>query len=128
MHGVHGSWFRNTDESVNVRVESILALDVSLEKLTSRQINLIKQQFPGPVLAESNETKNGDNYTAQKMVFTFPQQLSDFQRTKEMQVMTINGNLEYIISYFAIPDAYDNYLPIVHKIIDSFRITPVIKK
>jgi eukaryotic-like serine/threonine-protein kinase len=123
-----GTWFRNANESVNIRVESIPLLNRSLEKLTIRQINLTKQQFPGLELVESNETIIGNNYTAHRLVFTFPQQPSDLQRTKEMQVWTLNGTRGYIISYFAIPDTYDNYLPIVHKIIDSFRITPIIKK
>lgn len=119
-----GSWFRNTNESVNVRVESITYQNQTLDQLRTRQIKLTGQQFPGRVLMESNATTIGDNYPAHKIVFTFPEEPSDLIGTKykEMQVWTINDSRAYIISYFTTTDAYDNYLPAAQKIIDSFRI------
>jgi serine/threonine-protein kinase len=119
-----GSWFRNTNESVNVRVESMAYQNRSLDQLALRQMNLTKQQFPGQVLAESNSTTIGHNYPAGKIVFTFPEEPADLNGTKykEIQVWTINNSRAYIISYFTTMDEYDNYLPIAQKIIDSFRV------
>jgi hypothetical protein len=125
-----GSWFRNANESVNVRVESVAYPNGSLGELTTRQVNLTEHQFPGQVIVESNETTIGDNYTAHKIVFTYPEAPSDPRRIifKELQVLTINDIRAYIISYFTLADAYENYLPTVQKMIDSFRITSVAKK
>jgi len=122
-----GSWFRNTNESVNVRAESIIFPSGSLDDLTTRQLNLTKHQFPGQKVIESNKTTIGDNYTAHKIVFTFPEEPNDPRKIlfKEMQVLTLNGTRSFIISYFTRADSYDYYLPVIQKIIDSFRITPI---
>ena len=117
-----GSWFRNLNESVNIRVESTPFQNGNLEEFTMKQINGTRQQFPGQVLVESNETKIGDNYTAYRIVFTFPVIPADLQKTKEMQVWTVNGSRAYVISYFTKIEDYDKYLPSAQKIIDSFRI------
>jgi serine/threonine-protein kinase len=123
-----GSWFRNFNESVNMRME-IIPWNRSLDDLTSNQISLIEQQFPRQELIESNATTIGANYTGHKIVFTFPEEPRNLDvKFKEMKVWTINGSRGYIISYFTPTDPYDNYLPIAQKIIDSFRITPVGKK
>jgi len=122
-----GSWFRNTNESVNVRAESITFPNGSLDDLTTRQLNLTKHQFPGQKVLESNIATIGDLYTAHKIVFTFPEEPNDPRKIlfKEMQVLTLNGTRGFIISYFTRADSYDYYLPVVQKIIDSFRITPI---
>ena len=87
-----------------------------------KQINGTGQQFPGQMLVESNETKIGNNYTGYRIVFTFPVIPADLQKTKEMQVWTVNGSRAYVISYFTKIEDYDKYLPTAQKIIDSFRI------
>ena len=117
-----GSWFRNMNESVNVRVESTTFQNGNLEVFTMKQINGTGQQFPGQMLVESNETKIGNNYTGYRIVFTFPVIPADLQKTKEMQVWTVNGSRAYVISYFTKIEDYDKYLPAAQKIIDSFRI------
>ena len=119
-----GSWFRNSNDSINVRVESIPYPNGDLEELSTRQVNLTGQQFPGQVIAELNSTTIGHNYPAYKIVFTFPEEPSDLQglKYKEMQVWTTEYGRAYILSYFTTADAYDNYLPIIKKIIDSFEI------
>ena len=64
-----GSWFRNFNESVNMRMEIIPSGNRSLDELTSNQISLIEQQFPRQELIESNATTIGANYTGHKIVF-----------------------------------------------------------
>ena len=54
-----GSWFRNFNESVNMRIEIIPSGNRSLDELTSNQISLIEQQFPRQELIESNATTIG---------------------------------------------------------------------
>ena len=119
-----GTWFRNSNESINVRVESIPYPNGELKELTSRQINLTRQQFPGQAITELNSTTFLDDYPAHKIVFTFPEEPSDLQglQYKEMQVWSTRDGRAYIISYFTTTDAYDIYLPIIKKIIDSFEI------
>ena len=94
-----GSWFRNNNQTVNVRVESIPYLNESLDNLTTQQINLTAQQFPGRQLIDTNGTIIGDNYTAHKIVFTFPEEPADLNGLwyKEIQVWTINAGRAYII-------------------------------
>ena len=112
-----------------MRIEIIPSGNRSLDELTSNQISLIEQQFPRQELIESNATTIGANYTGHKIVFTFPVQPRNLEtKLKEMQVWTINGSRAYVISFFTLADAYNNYLPIAEKIIDSFRITSADKK
>ena len=95
-----GSWFRNFNESVNMRIEIIPSGNRSLDELTSNQISLIEQQFPRQELIESNATTIGANYTGHKIVFTFPVQPRNLEtKLKEMQVWTINGSRAYVISF-----------------------------
>jgi hypothetical protein len=66
-----GTWFRNLNESVNVRIETISYPNGTLDDLTIGQANLTRQQFPGQVMLESNKTSIGDNYPAYKIVLDF---------------------------------------------------------
>jgi eukaryotic-like serine/threonine-protein kinase len=122
-----GSWFRSSNGSINVRVESIPYPKGGLKELTTRQVNLTGQQFPEQTIAELNSTTFGHDYPAGKIVFTFPEDPSDLQGItyKEMQVWTTKYGRAYILSYFTTADAYDNYLPIIKKIINSFEIMRV---
>lgn len=118
-----GSWFRNMNESVNLRIESLPFLNGSLDELGIRQINLTEQQFPGQNLIESNETTIGNKYAAHRILFTYPEVPSDLMpKIKELKVWTINGSRAYIISYFTAIEDYGSYFPLAQKIIDSFRI------
>ena len=50
---------------------------------------------------ESNETTIGDNYSAHKIVFTFPEEPRNLDaKFKEMKVWTLNGSQGYIIQLF----------------------------
>lgn len=122
-----GSWFRNGNESVNVRVEILPSQNQTLDELTINQTNLTAQQFPAQKILESNETRIGDNYTAHKLLFTFPEEPSDPKGTnmREMKLWAINNGRAYVFSYFTTNNTFDIYLPIVQKMIESFRITPL---
>lgn len=120
-----GVWFRTTNESVNLRVESLAYLNRTLDNLTKRQINLTAQQFPGRSIVELNSVTLRHNYPGIKIVFTYPEDPEDDLqaiRYKEMQFWTIRDGRAYIFSYFTTADAYDNYLPVVNEIIESFDI------
>jgi hypothetical protein len=122
-----GSWFRNGNESMNIRVESLPFQNQTLDQLTTRQINLTAQQFPAQKILQSNATVIGNNYSAHKLLFTFPEEPSDPKGTnlKELQLWMTNNSRAYILSYFTTNDSFDIYLPVVQKMIESFRITPV---
>jgi hypothetical protein len=119
-----GSWFRNANDSVNVRLESVSYSNDSLQELVAQQLKLTGNQFPGQKVLESNETTIGNAYPAVKLLFTYPEAPSDPRRItiKEMQLLATNGTRAFIISYFTTAEGYDYYLPIVNKMIDSFRI------
>jgi hypothetical protein len=119
-----GSWFRNSNESVNVRIEKLPSQNKTIDELTKNQINLTKNQFPGQVYVESNATTIGNNYTAHKIVFTFPEEPADPKGTrfKEMKVWTVKEDKAYIFSYFTTKDSYDYYLPLILQMIKSFRM------
>jgi hypothetical protein len=120
-----GTWFRNSNDSVNVRVESIPYSNGALKELTARQINLTRQQFPGQAITELNSTTFLDGYPAHRIVFTYPEEPLDLQGVqykKEMQVWSTRDGRAYIISYFTTTDAYDIYFPIIKKMVDSFEV------
>jgi hypothetical protein len=119
-----GSWFRNANESVNVRIESLPGQNRTMFQLLSSQLNLTRNQFPGQVILESNDTTMGNNYPAHKIVFTFPEEPADPKGTKfkELKVWTISGNNAYVITYFTTVDSYDYFLPIITKMTDSFNL------
>jgi eukaryotic-like serine/threonine-protein kinase len=120
-----GSWFRNENESVNVRIETIPFQNQTLDQLTNYQANLTEQQFPDQKILEKNVSKMGNNYTAYKLLFDFPEEPADPEGTpmRELKIWTTNNGRAYIFSYFTTNDAFDFYLPVVQKMIDSFRIT-----
>ena len=118
-----GSWFRNMNESVNLRIESIPFLNGGLDELGTEQINLTEHQFPGSNLVESNQTTIGNRYDAHRIVFTYPEVPSDLiPKMKELKVWAANGSRAYIISYFTTIEEYGSYLSLAQKIIDSFTI------
>jgi len=124
-----GSWFRNFNESVNMRVEIVPNGNRTLDQLTENQTSLIEHQFPLQKMVESKAVTIGENYNAHKIVFTFPEEPRNLDaKFKEMKVWTISGNRGYIISYFTPAGLYDTYLPIAETVVDSLRITPVNEK
>ena len=112
---------------MNIRVESLPFQNQTLDQLTTRQINLTAQQFPAQKILQSNATVIGNNYSAHKLLFTFPEEPSDPKGTnlKELQLWMTNNSRAYILSYFTTNDSFDIYLPVIQKMIESFRITPV---
>jgi hypothetical protein len=120
-----GAWFKNTNESVNVRLENLPIQNRTMDEVTSSQLNLTRNQFPGQVILESNVTTIGNNYPAYKIVFTFPEDPADLTGTwfKELKAWTIWRDKAYVISFFTTNSSYNNYLSQVTKIIDSFRIS-----
>jgi hypothetical protein len=124
-----GSWFRTENESANVRIESLPFQNQTLDQLTISQTNLTAQQFPDQKILDSNVTKIGNNYTAHKLLFTFPEEPADPKGThmREMKLWTTNNDRAYIFSYFTTNDTFDSYLPVIQKMIESFSITPLSK-
>jgi hypothetical protein len=118
-----GSWFRNSNESVNVRLERLPGQNLTINEVTNSQLNLTRNQFPGQKILESNTTTIGNNYPAHKIVFTFPEEPADPKGLilKELKAWTIGQNSAYVISYFTTNSSYSYYLPQITKMIGSFR-------
>lgn len=89
-------------------------IDLRLGDIQSSEVS--RQDFK--LIKSSNTTRLGENM-ARLILYTFT---SGRDEIKGMMIFTINDGKVYQIKFFARPDKFDNYLPIVQKIIDSFRI------
>ncbi|MGH9976070.1 MAG: hypothetical protein ACRD8Z_09595, partial [Nitrososphaeraceae archaeon] len=80
---------------------------------------------PGIVrLIESNSTTLADNPAYRIAISPQVGNNSQFM-FKIMRIWTIEDNNVYAIAYTAEPGRYDNYLPTVQKMIDSFEIADI---
>lgn len=120
-----GAWLKiSNDSSAHIRIESLPnENNQTLDQFTIARINLTNQQFPGRELLEDNTTVIGQNYSGHKIVFSHTEEPSDKKgiRFEESQAWTVYKDRIFVISYFTMAKDYDNYLPIVKNIIDSFK-------
>jgi hypothetical protein len=120
-----GAWLEISNESsARIRIESLPNNNnQTLDQFTTARINLTNQQFPGRELLEDNATIIGQNYSGHKIVFSHTEEPSDKKgiRFEESQAWTVNKDRIFVISYFAMANDYDNYLPIIKNIMDSFK-------
>jgi len=119
-----GSWFRNSNESVNVRLEAFPYVG-DLDQLAKKYENQTAQQFPGRIGLQSSEAKVGINYTARQFVFDYqevPYDKSLKSKMKELQLYTIQNHTAFVLTYFTTANEYEYYLPIVQEIVNSVRL------
>ena len=105
----------NFKERVSVLVEN-LPSDVSLDQYTEDSIAEIKK-LSDPNAGEA-ETVNFGAETGRQIVYVGEVNGNMVQR---MQTWTITNNRAYILTYTAQPENYDDYLPTIEKMIDSFE-------
>ena len=92
-----------------------------LSHLTSLSTKLLDFKFIKP---ESYQTTLAENNLAQKIVYTYKEGTGDDAITaKAMEVLMVNDDKGYIISYHADSSNYLYYLPTVQKMINSFELT-----
>jgi hypothetical protein len=89
-----------------------------LSYIVNSTVGNLKQTVPGFHVIESGPSPNvtfAGNSSAYKIIFTTTGQ-------KSMAIFTIKNERLYLIRYFAPPEKYSIYLPIIQKMIDSFEI------
>ena len=89
--------------------------DTTLDEIVNERLS-----DPNSILIESNKTILAAN-PARMILYlhTFEVQPYDL---KVMEIFIVNGDTKYEISYFAEATKYDNYLPTIQKMINSFEI------
>jgi eukaryotic-like serine/threonine-protein kinase len=102
-------------EQVSVLVEN-LPKDLALSKYTEESLSEIKQ-LSDPSVGSPQKITLGTN-EAQQVAYRGEENGSPVKR---MQAWTVNGDRAYVITYTAIPESYDDYLPTVEKMIKSFE-------
>ncbi len=90
-----------------------------LESLTKQKLALANQTLPDFKLIESNSTTLAGN-PAHRIVYSLQSLSTVFQ---SMNIWTVKGGKEYMISYSQPEDEYPIYLPVVQQMIESFKIT-----
>jgi hypothetical protein len=113
-------------ENLVIQVGNLPSENVSLAEVVSANINSLKQSLIDFELNESTTiTIAGGGNPAHKIVYTEREENNEL--SKVMQVLMIKSDKIYLITYIAEQRKYDNYLPTIQNMIDSFEfITPQI--
>jgi serine/threonine protein kinase len=102
-------------EQVSVLVED-LSSDLPLSEYTRQSLAEIRQ-LSDPNIGEAKVVAMGAN-EGRQIIYQGEENGNPVQR---MQTWSVNGNRAYVITYTAVPKSYDDYLPTVEKIIESFE-------
>ena len=102
-------------EKVSVLVENMPS-DSSLPAYTEESLAEIRK-LSDPDVGEAQKITLGTD-EARQIVYRGEENGSPVQR---MQVWSVNDDRVYVLTYTAIPEDYDRYLPTVEKMIESFE-------
>ena len=93
--------------------------DVSLAQEATAGVNMLSKSFDNFTLASSTPTTIAGGNPAQRIEYTAKQDQVDL---RFIQVVTLKGGKEYIITFGAPIDRFSSDLPAVQQIMDSFQI------
>jgi eukaryotic-like serine/threonine-protein kinase len=102
-------------EQVSVLVED-LPQNLALAEYTKQSLLEIKQ-LSDPTIGAAQNITLGSN-EGRQIIYHGEENGHIVQR---MQTWSVNGSRAYVITYTAIPESYDDYLPTVEKMIKSFE-------
>ena len=110
-----------------IRISTVNSSKLPLPKIINQTIAHYKQDFTNFLVLEnlSNSRINttlGNTSSASKLTFGYNDTHDSFMVTK---IWFAYNNKDYQITYFAEDGKYNNYLPTIEKILDSFRILEV---
>lgn len=97
---------------------------LSLFDYVKEEINALESNVSFQ-LNESSPTKIGGNNSAYKIVYTTSKVDSNTPakgKEKTLEIITTKNGAAYFLAYSANVDDYHTYLPIINKMIDSFKI------
>jgi hypothetical protein len=109
-----------------VDVHSLDSPDITLAKYVQDEITNKREERQGFKLVESTPMTISDGKApAHKLVYTFlkEDEPRSGETNKIQRIYTIEGDKVYSIAYLAEVDKYDDSLPLVEKMVDSFRIS-----
>ena len=112
-------------DSVSIDVERLSAKNMELDKYAESIINYYRESFPSFNLIESNTNSTLAGYPAYGLTYTiiYSRFGENDINIKTREIGTIVSDRAYYITYHAEARKYDNYLPIIQQMIDSFKIT-----
>ena len=107
-------------ESIAVTTEPNLS-NLTLEEYSDSSIDILESQFSNYTLIESsNSTLSG--YPAHHIVYTYSLENVDL---KNLQIWTIADDMVYVLTYGGTTKEFDNSLPVIQNMIDSFEISEI---
>ncbi len=109
-------------ENLNLIMNDVSDQDLTFEKFKPLAMENLKQTVQDFSLIDSSSTTLADTI-AQKNVFT-----AFNPKLKLLQVITLKNDITYAITFVSTPESFENYLPVVEKMLDSFEITGDIKE
>ena len=106
-------------EGIDIAVQNLTQKPNSLSEYSDQALKYYKQYSDFQLVESSVEDLYLSDTPAYRLVFTF---VSDAFNLKWMEIGTIKHNKLYRVIFFAENETYDEYLPIVQQIINSFEI------
>ena len=105
-----------------IQVERLESQEISLDQFTSKQLDHLAQLFGNGsrIIEQGRIVLPYEDIPAHRILYEFNLSQIDY---KKMDVLTIKGDLGFIISYIAEKRNYENYLPTIQEMVDSFEIS-----
>ena len=97
-------------------ISSLSVSNVSLNTITNIHLKNMTNNLKDFQLIESSDTRLADNRLAKKIIFTA---LDGEEKKQALQLITKNNDKVYLITYKAYVDKYEQYFPIIQKMLNS---------
>ena len=97
-------------------ISSLSVSNVSLNTITNIHLKNMTNNLKDFQLIESSDTRLADNRLAKKIIFTA---MDDEEKKQALQLITKNKDKVYLITYKAYLDKYEQYFPIIQKMLNS---------
>lgn len=97
-------------------ISSLSVSNVSLNTIVNIHLENMTNNLKDFQLIESSDTVLADNRPAKKIIFTA---MDDEEKKQALQLITKNNDKVYLITYKAYVDKYEQYFPIIQKMLNS---------
>lgn len=97
-------------------ISSLSVSNVSLKTIVNIHLKNMTNNLKDFQLIESSDTVLADNRPAKKIMFTA---MDDEEKKQALQLITKNNDKIYLITYKAYVDKYEQYFPIIQKMLNS---------
>ncbi len=112
--------FDKAPESIAVTSEVLFPI-ITLEEFTDVAMSLLRSDFQNMKLIKSSDVTLAD-YPAHQIVYTYT---LEGVNLKNLQIWTVSGDRAYVLTYGALPEEFDDSLPVIQNMIDSFVINEI---